>query len=119
MNQSSALIASLILEVPLVLAAGAALARWRPPQPPLSAWLQAGLAATLLTHPFAWWLNTQALRGVLPMWPRMLLIEALVALAEGLLFGWLCGRWAYGLAIATAVNAFSFGLGLIWAFWLA
>jgi hypothetical protein len=122
MEQHSALIASLILEVPIVVALGVALGRRAAPSdaPAASAllWLQAGVAATLLTHPFAWWLNEDALRGALTLWPRMLTIELLVTLAEGALFGWIGRAWARGLLLSALANATSFGLGLVWSFWL-
>ena len=47
-------------------------------------WLRwAGLiaAASLLTHPVAWWMNTQ-LAAHLPFWERASVIEALVVLGE-------------------------------------
>lgn len=121
MEQHSALIASLVMEVPIVVALGVALGRRAAPDAPAASalmWLQAGVAATLLTHPFAWWLNEEALRGALTLWPRMLTIELLVTLAEGALFGWIGRAWARGLLLSALANATSFGLGLVWSFWL-
>lgn len=118
MQQHTALLVSLALEVPLVVALGVAASRRDAAPVTWGAWAVAGVAATLLTHPFAWWLNEEALRGVLGMWPRMAVIEVSVALAEGLIFGWLCRAWPRGLLISALANATSFGVGLLW-FWFA
>jgi hypothetical protein len=118
MQQHTALLVSLALEVPLVVALGVIAGRRDAVQVPWGSWALAGLAATLLTHPFAWWLNEEALRGVLSLWPRMAVIEVSVALVEGALFGWLCRDWLRGMLLSALANATSFGLGLLW-FWFA
>jgi hypothetical protein len=126
MQQHTALAISLALEAPLVVILGVAGPRlpwWRSPQHPMTwtTWLRLGVAATLITHPFAWWLNSDALRGVLTLWPRMLTIEFGVTLIEALLFTWAGGwhTWRHGLIVASLANATSFGLGLVWFFFLA
>lgn len=112
MTQLQALLASLALEVPLVmgLAVGLGWARGRKPVVRL---LLVSLAATLVTHPFAW----NAFRGLAPFldyWPRAVLIEGMVALTEGLLYARAAGLGAKrGLLLGFLANAFSYGLGIL------
>ena len=79
-------------------------------------WLRwAGLiaAASLLTHPVAWWMNTQ-LAAHLPFWERASVIEALVVLGEAALY-WKVGElgvWR-ALGVAASANMASFGFGLV------
>ena len=72
------------------------------------------LAATLLTHPFAWH-GFAALKGLVPgYWPRALIIEGGVAVVEGLLYGSLAGAGLWrGQLMGWAANAWSYGLGLL------
>ena len=112
MTQTQALLASLVLEVPLVLGVAAALG-WCRGRGPLVRLLLVACAATLVTHPFAW----HAFRGLAPLidyWPRAALVEGAVALTEGLLFARVAGLGARrGLALGFSANAFSYGLGLV------
>ena len=72
------------------------------------------VAASLLTHPFAWWGN-QALLGVLELWPRYAIIElAVVAIETLVLHVALRVRWPIAAATSLLMNAASFGFGLWW-----
>ncbi|MEC7948704.1 MAG: hypothetical protein VX265_14150 [Myxococcota bacterium] len=112
MNQSQALLVSLLLEVPLVLVIAVGLG-WSRGRRSVSRLVLVSLAATLVTHPLAW-MSFQALAPVAGYWPRVLLIEGGVALAEG----WLYVRFAAlgrrrGLLLGVLANAFSYGTGLL------
>lgn len=111
-TQPQALALSIAIELPVVLGLALGL-RWIP-RARLRRLLLVGVAATLLTHPFAWH-GLPGLREVLPLfWARALLVEGLVAVVEGLLYARLLGlRLARGQALGWAANATSFGLGLL------
>jgi uncharacterized protein (DUF486 family) len=112
MTQFSALVLSLLIEVPIVLALGrllesAGTLRWR-------RLALVGCAATLITHPFAWH-GVYILRAWLPSyWPRVLVVEFGVALVEGLLYA-LVARMGHrrGQVLSWTANAASFGIGLL------
>ena len=76
----------------------------------------AAVCASLLTHPFAWWAN-----HTLP-WPfveRAALIEVSVVAVEAALYAGLVPlRALTGLALSLWVNGASFGLGLVWFYWI-
>jgi hypothetical protein len=111
MNQLTALVLTLGIEVPVALGLGAA-------------WgllgdggggriLRIALAGTLLTHPFAWHL-LPALHGVLPLFAQLLLVEGGVAVIEGGLYGRFTPfGYGRGQLVGWAANALSFGLGLL------
>lgn len=112
MTQLWALILSLLIELPVVLVLGWVLA----PSGPIT-WRRlaaVGCAATLITHPFAWH-GLTALQVWLPAyWPRALLLECAVALAEGLLFARAADLGLLrGQLISWTTNAASFGVGLL------
>jgi hypothetical protein len=111
-SQGEALLLSLLLELPLVLAISALLA-WVP-RARLGHLLLVGASATLLTHPFAWH-GFGIIRGLVPdYWARAVLIEGGVAVVEGLLYSRLMTvGWARGQVLGWVANAFSFGLGLV------
>jgi hypothetical protein len=72
------------------------------------------LAASLLTHPFAWWGN-QSLLGVVEFWPRVAMVELAVVLVEATLLRVVLHlRWPGAALASLAMNAASFGLGLWW-----
>ena len=110
MGQLGALLLSLAIEVPVALAL-AALLRWLQP----GQWRRlalTGLAATMLSHPFAWASN-RALGALLPFAPRAALIESCVALFEALLYWRLTPMpLRRGLIVSLVANALSFGAGL-------
>lgn len=110
MTQLEALLLSLMVEVPVV-----ALLAWRfagARGSRLAPVALAAVAATLLTHPIAWWLNTAGLRGM-PFATRAAVIEAGVVVAEGgllmVLLGW---RWRRSVGVSALANAVSFAVGI-------
>lgn len=108
MSQPVALLLSLLLEVPLLLAI-ARYKRWCD----LRQLLIVGLAATLLTHPFAW---TGALwiYSYLPFPWGWLVIELAVTLAEaGLFRGFVGVSWQRALILSGLANGFSATVGLV------
>lgn len=111
MTQAQALLLSLLLELPVALALCAA---WGPgAHGGLRRVALTGLAATLLTHPFAW-TALPALHAHLPLWARSLLVEGGVAVIEGLLYSRLGGLSAgRGQLVGWIANALSYGVGLI------
>jgi hypothetical protein len=75
------------------------------------------VAGSLCTHPFAWASN-QALAAHWAFAPRAALIEVVVAIVEGAMLALaLRVAWRPALATGFAVNAASFGLGLLWWWW--
>ena len=111
MSQLEALLLSLLLEVPLVMLLARFALRARPV--PAGRLLVVALAATLITHPFAWhgfgWM-----RPYLPaFWPRALIIEGAVAVVEGALYATFARQGALrGQLLGWSANAFSFLSGL-------
>lgn len=116
MTQPEALTLTVAIEVPVALAWLLAVGWLARP-----AWWRALLvvaAASLITHPLAWQANQVWLRAW-SFWPRATVIEVGVALVEAVVLAWgltLAPRRA--LVIAAAMNAASFGGGLLW-FYLA
>lgn len=73
------------------------------------------VAASLLTHPIAWFLATTGLADM-PFWWRAALIEIAVVVAEAIVYrAGLKAPWKTAAAMSLAANATSFGCGL----WLA
>ncbi len=106
MNQTQALLWSLAVEVPLVVALGRGVDRRR--------LLGVALAATLLTHPFAI-AGFAALRPHLSYAARAVVVESVVALVEGaLLFrvGGLPPGRAWGASVAANAASYLSGLAL-------
>lgn len=112
MTQGVALLLSLLFELPLVFGL-VALGRWVP----RARWgrlLLVGVAATLVTHPFAWHGFGLLRELVPPYWWRAALIEGGVAVVEGLIYAAFLGlRWWRGQLLGWAANGFSYGLGLV------
>lgn len=109
MTQTEALLLTLALEVPFVLAVGW---RWVEDRRQLVA---IACAASLLTHPFAWhawaWLGPET-----PIVARSVVVEGAVAVAESALYARALGLPVRrALALGFGANAFSFGLGLLLA----
>jgi len=113
MTQLDALLRTLAIELPVALVCLWLLERgqlralhWRAPV--------VVLAASLLTHPFAWWTN-RSLVGVLEFWTRVTIIELAVVAIEAAILRWMLTlRWRAALPTALAMNAASFGFGLWW-----
>ena len=112
MTQFQALVLSLLIEVPIVLALA-----WRLTRSGVPSWRRlalVGCAATLITHPFAWH-GVYILRAWLPSyWPRVLVVECGVAVVEGLLYA-VVARLGHprGQLLGWTANAASFGIGLL------
>lgn len=103
----TALALTLAIEIPVVVALA-----WRIENDRLRLVLIAA-AATLLTHPFAWWANE-----TLVDWPfytvRAPLIEGAVVVAEALLYRVVLFSTSKGALVASALaNTLSFALGLV------
>jgi hypothetical protein len=115
MNQAQALALSIIIELTVALGLCAA---WGPAaHGGLRRVTLTALAATLLTHPFAWW-ALPALAGHLPRLVRILLVEGGVAVVEGLLYARLGGlSLGRGQVVGWVANAASFGVGLVIFWW--
>jgi hypothetical protein len=114
MTQLEALLRTLAIELPVALACLFVLARASVRAP---GWWRAPLvvvAASLVTHPFAWSGNL-ALLPVLRFWPRVAVVELCVCAAEAMLlrFG-AAVPWPAAAITATVMNAASFGFGLWW-----
>lgn len=114
MTQTTALLVSIALEVPLLLAVA-----WRSGDRRSLRWLLVGTLATCLTHPVVWH-GIPATRPWIGPWAvRAVLFESFAVIVEGVVFvrvmDWPTSR---ALALATLANITSFGLGLAW-FWLS
>lgn len=111
LSQTGAMLISLGLEVPCVLGLGLA-RRWIP-KGHLPSWVVAAIAATLITHPFAWDYSTMHTPGLTPE-GKALRIEAAVVVLETLVYTLgLRLPVLRGFALAVVANAVSFGLGLL------
>lgn len=110
-RQLLALAITLAIELPCAYPFGAKLDRAR--EEPAWRWPAIIMAASLLTHPIAWWSNEVGL-VTLPFWQRALVIELTVVMAEALLY-----RVAMPLPTKRALgasllaNSASFGFGLL------
>lgn len=102
---------SLGLEVPCVLGLGW-VRRWMPNvQRP--SWAVAAIAATLITHPFAWDFSTTHTPDLTPEGKAMR-IEAVVVLVESLIYTLgLRIPPLRGFVLALVANAVSFGAGFL------
>ena len=110
MSQAEALLLSLVLEVPLLVAVA-----WAAGDRRVGRWIIVGALATCLTHPIVWH-GTLGLRPWIPDFAiRAALFETFAIGVEGLVFRWQMD-WPLGRALALSLlaNGFSFGLGLLW-----
>ena len=116
MNQLTALLLTLALEVPVALLFGL---RWgRRRGEGLERLLAVSVAASLITHPFAWHL-LPALAGSMSWAGRVLLVEGGVAIVEGLLYAHFAGLGLVrGQVLGWVANSWSFGLGLVLFYFL-
>ena len=111
LSQTQAMLISLGLEVPCVLGLGWARA-WMP-KAQVSGWVLAAIAATLITHPFAWDFSITHTPELTPE-GKALRIEAAVVAVESVLYTvGLRLPPLRGFALALFANAVSFGLGLL------
>ena len=78
----------------------------------------AGIAASCLTHPIAWWANETIGRS-LSRWARLGVIEVSVSVLEGLLYVFVLPMTIRrGLTLGFLANATSFGVGILVFMWL-
>ncbi len=112
LSQGQALLLSVGIEVPCALALGHARG-WMPAKHRW-AWVLAAVAATLITHPFAWSASLEHHPHLTPE-GKALRIEAAVVLAEAVIYA-AALRVSPGraFALALAANVASFGIGLLW-----
>ena len=106
LTQSAALGLTLALEMPVVLLAARRLrVHWQ--------WaLLAGLLASGLTHPLAWWVSGQLGPRDYGLW--ILLLEILVCLVETVIFRLaLQLAWRWALALSVVANAVSALAGIL------
>jgi len=112
MTQFEALVATLVIETAVLLPLLRVL-KWGPRSP----WwrpVPVILAASLLTHPFAWTLIVEVRDWAPSFWARAIPVELALTVAEGVLYAWLLpvARWR-GLVLSMAANGTSFGIGLL------
>ena len=117
MTAEGALLLTLAIEVSLaMLTVWGLQAAGRLPSVALGRVFGAAVGASLITHPFAWWAN-----HTLP-WTfaaRAALIEVSVVVVEAALYAGLVPvRALTGLGLSLWVNGASFGLGLVWFYWI-
>ncbi len=111
LDQTQALVLSIAIELPCLLGLGRVLGWMR--KRDVWAWTLAGVAATLVTHPFAWDFSVTHTPTLTPE-GKALRIEAAVVLAEAILYAIaLRLRPARALALAAVANAVSFAIGLL------
>ena len=111
MSQLTALALTLAIELAVVAVFAMVLRFWSRPAWPRA--FMVGAAASLLSHPWAWWMNTSAL-VMLPFFERALVIEGGVIAAESLLYALVGGlSWWRAILVATVANTASFGVGLV------
>jgi len=111
MTQLEALVLTLVIELAVVAVFATALRFW--PRPAWPRAFMVAAAASLLSHPWAWWANTSAL-VMLPFLERAAVIEIGVVAAETMLYALVAGlSWGRALVVATVANATSFALGLV------
>ena len=111
MTQLEALALTIAIELAVVAVFAVVLRFW-----PRPAWPRAFLiaaAASLLSHPWAWWANTTALVAM-PFAERAAVIEGTVVAFEAILYALAGGLpWWRAIVVALAANATSFAIGLV------
>ena len=111
MTQLEALALTLAIELAVVAVFAMLLRFW--PRPAWPRAFMVAAAASLLSHPWAWWMNTSALVGM-PFFERAMVIELGVVAAETMLYALVGGlSWWRALVVAAVANSVSFGLGLV------
>ena len=108
MSQSLALALTLAIEVPVVLC----IAWFCGLRDHMVRVAAVAAAASLLTHPFAWYLALSGLAHI-PFWTRAAIIEFAVIIAEAVVFAKaLKIRWRLAFAMSIIANLVSFGSGI-------
>ena len=112
MSQITALVLSVVIELPIVLGVIAvARVERRLSWPALIAVI---VSATLLTHPIIWHLN-HSLAGTVDFWTRIAFLEAGVVAAEAAIFVFFAGlKFRVAFVASLLANAASFGVGITW-----
>ena len=117
MSQLQALSLTLSIEIPIVLAIA-----WLWRSRVEADWetiIMVTAAASLLTHPFAWYIN-EALIGMVRFGVRAAVIETFVVLAEMVILAVFARMaWRTALTASFIANMGSFGTGLFWFYFLA
>jgi len=115
MNQPEAMVVSILIEAPIVLL----LSRLSSSKDSAVLVGLVAVAATLITHPFAWWGNV-AFSPLLSWIPRIAFIETGVFIVEGVVFaigvGWSVRK---GLLLSFLANLTSTLFGIVWFRWIA
>jgi hypothetical protein len=110
MVEAEALLISMVIEGPIAFLI-VHLTRW-----PSRGAVHVGLAAavaTAVTHPQLWSAALWAYPRF-PYWPGIVVLEALVILAEGLLIAWMAGlAWPRAMLVSLIANAASCLAGLL------
>ena len=110
-DQTQALLLSIGLETTCLLGLGLARA-WMPKREALT-WLLAGMAATLVTHPFAWEFSITHTPTLTPE-GKALRIEGAVVLAEALIYAAVLRQKPQrAFVLSLVANGVSYGVGLL------
>jgi hypothetical protein len=110
MSQLEALALTIAIELAVVAVFAFGLRFW--PTPARSRAFLIAAAASLLSHPWAWWANTSALLA-LPFAERALVIEGVVVAFETILYALASALpWWRAALVAFVANATSFAIGL-------
>jgi hypothetical protein len=105
MTQTSALLLTLLIEIPIVVGV-CKMGRWARGELLQVALVSAG--ASLLTHPLLWMAAEHV--GTLP---ALLVAETLIVLLEGVVYAWAAGLGLWrGQLVSLVANGASLGVGL-------
>lgn len=111
LDQTQALLLSIGIETTCLVGLGRA--RGWMSETQVLPWVLAGIAATLVTHPFAWEFSITHTPTLTPE-AKALRIESAVVLAEAVIYGaTLRLRPSRALALSLLANACSYGVGLL------
>jgi hypothetical protein len=81
-------------------------------------YVMGGVAASCLTHPFAWWAN-ETIGHALSRWVRLGIVELSVIGCEALIYFYVLPlSLKRGFALSLLANTFSFSAGLLVFMWL-
>lgn len=107
--QWTALLLTLLLEIPIVVVA----VRWRASN--YASWRAAavGAAATCLTHPLVWFMILRGLQGV-PYMARLAVMELFAVVVEGIIYArFLPMRAREAFVLSLVANGISCGVGML------
>ena len=87
--------------------------RWTDRGRSLVRYAMAGIAASCMTHPIAWWAN-ETIGHSIGKWARLGTVEVLVVVCEALIYWYVLPLpWRRGVWLSALANAVSFGVGLV------